>query len=41
MPGSTGSTGEQPVVPVGINPTGGSALVLRAFVLAIVPVVDR
>jgi hypothetical protein len=41
MPGSAGSTGKQPVVPVGINLTGGSALVLRVFVLAVVPVVYR
>jgi hypothetical protein len=41
MPRRTGSTGEQPVVPVGINPAGGSALVLRVFVLAVVPVVDQ
>jgi hypothetical protein len=39
MPGSTGGTGEQPVVPVGINLASGSALVLRVFVLAVVPVV--
>jgi hypothetical protein len=26
MPGSPGSTGKQPVVPVGINLAGGSAL---------------
>jgi hypothetical protein len=41
MPGSTGSTGEPPVVPVGINPAGVSALVLRVFALAVVSVVDR
>jgi hypothetical protein len=41
MPRSTGSTIEQPVVSVGINLAGGSALLLRVFVLAVVPVVDR
>jgi hypothetical protein len=41
MSRSTDSTGEQPIVPVGINPAGGNALVLRVFVLAVVPVVDR
>jgi hypothetical protein len=41
MPGSTGSIGELPVVPVGINPAGGSAFVLRVFVLAVVLEVDR
>jgi hypothetical protein len=41
MPGRTGSTGECPVVPVGINPAGDCALVLRVFVLAVVSVVDR
>jgi hypothetical protein len=39
MPGSTGSTSEQPVVSVDINPTGGSSLVLQVFFLAVVPVV--
>jgi hypothetical protein len=41
MPGSTGSTGKQPVVPVDINPVGASALVLRVFVLAVVLVAYR
>jgi hypothetical protein len=41
MPGSTGSTCKQPVVPVGINLTGANALVLQVFVLAVVPVVYR
>jgi hypothetical protein len=39
MPRSAGSTGIPPVVPVGINLTGGSALALRVFVLVVVPVV--
>jgi hypothetical protein len=41
MPGSTGSTAKQPVVPVGKNLARGSALVLRVFVLAVVPEVDQ
>jgi hypothetical protein len=39
MPRSAGSTGIPLVVPVGINLADGSALALRVFVLAVVPVV--
>jgi hypothetical protein len=39
MSRSVGSTGIPPVVPVGINLAGGSALALRVFVLAVVSVV--
>jgi hypothetical protein len=38
MPGSTGSTSKQSVVPVGINPARWQCLVLRVFVLVVVPV---
>jgi hypothetical protein len=36
MPGSTGSTSKQSVVPVGKNPARWQCLVLRVFVLVVV-----